>query len=130
MGKYDDRPYEVGKGKPPLHGRFGIRSQPARKGRPKGAKNADTIVREAFDFQVTVDLNGKSRKISKFAVGIEQLVNQAAKGDLRAIGMMIALKRELDSRADPAASRPLDDVDREFITDIAKELFPKTDDDQ
>lgn len=42
--KHSDRPYEVGKGKPPVHTRFGPDRLGNRGGRPKGARNADTVV--------------------------------------------------------------------------------------
>ena len=42
--KYSDRPYTVGKGKPPVHTQFGKDRLGNTAGRPPGARNVDTIV--------------------------------------------------------------------------------------
>jgi hypothetical protein len=83
--KYSDRPYAVGKGKPPVHTQFGKDRPGNRNGRPRGAANADSIIAKALAARVTVKEGGQERKISKKAALVTQLVNKAASGDLKAI---------------------------------------------
>ena len=120
--KYIDRPYAVGKGKPPVHTQFG-KGQPAnRGGRRKGSKNGDTILREALEQRITIVENGKERKISKYAASVMQVINRAAQGDLRAFAVVLELKRDLDARSDVAAGEPLSATDRQLLADLATQL--------
>ena len=116
--KWADRPYAVGKGKPPEHSRFGKGQPTDRGGRRKGSKNADTLLSEALDQKVSITENGKERRITKLQASIMQVVNQAAKGDLRAFGIIIPLLRELNAKADPAATEPLKAEDRQFLESL------------
>ena len=120
--RYADRPYAVGKGKPPVHTQFGKGQPTGRGGRRKGSRNADTILREALDASITVIENGKERQISKFMAGVLQIVNKAAQGDLKAFTVMMELKRDLDARVDPALTEPLRDADRKILEDLARRM--------
>ena len=88
-------------------------------------------MREAFDRLVPIELeDGRTIKLTRYALSIEHLLNLAAKRDLKAIEMVIKLRRELDATADPATSEPLADVDREFLLGIVDDLCPKKDEGQ
>jgi hypothetical protein len=50
--------YEVGYGKPPRHTRFAKGQSGNPRGRPRGAKNFNTLLEEALDEPVTVTENG------------------------------------------------------------------------
>lgn len=114
--KYSDRPYEVGKGKPPVHTQFGKGQRSNSKGRPKGARNADTVFRKALAVRFEVKENGKTRRISKLEATVTQLINKAASGDLKAIEIVLRLNREIEARALPnEMPRPLSDADREVL---------------
>lgn len=121
--KYSDRPYTVGKGKPPVHTQFGKDRPGNTAGRPPGARNADTIVKKALSAKLDVKENGKVRKISKLEAAITQLVNKAASGDLRAIEAVLRLNQEVDARALPNdAPRPLVDADRAILEQFAERM--------
>lgn len=121
--KYADRPYAVGKGKPPAHTQFGKDRPGNQNGRPPGTRNADTIVRKALAVRLDVKENGKERKISKLEAAVTQLVNKAASGDLRAIESVLRLNREMESRALPhEAPRPLSDADRAVLELFAERM--------
>jgi hypothetical protein len=66
----DERPterkgdYEIGRGKPPEKGKFKKGDGLKRPGRPPGSKNLATIIMEAARDQITVTIDGKTRKIS------------------------------------------------------------------
>lgn len=121
--KYSDRPYSVGKGKPPTHTQFGKDRPGNQSGRPPGARNADTIVRKALAVRLDVKENGKERKISKLEAAVTQLVNKAASGDLRAIETVLRLNREIDARAMPNNThQPLSDADRAVLEQFAERM--------
>lgn len=121
--KYADRPYAVGKGKPPTHTQFGKDRPGNQNGRPPGMRNADTIVKKALAVRLDVKENGKERRISKLEAAVTQLVNKAASGDLRAIESVLRLNREMESRALPnEAPRPLSDADRAVLELFAERM--------
>jgi hypothetical protein len=112
----DQPPYDVGYGRPPRHSRF----KPGQSGNPRGrsrdAKNASTIVREALTAKVKLKDNGRSRTMSKLEVSMTQLANKAAGGDLKAIGMVLSLYRDVEAEAaGRSQEEPLDHADREIL---------------
>ena len=121
--KYRDRPYAVGKGKPPVHTQFGKDRPGNRKGRPRGSRNLDTVVKKALAVRLTVKENGRDRKISKLDAAVTQLVNKAASGDLRAIESVLRLNREMEARAlRTEAPKPLSDADRVVLEQFAERM--------
>lgn len=116
MSEEDKRPYDVGYGKPPCHSRFKPGQSGNRRGRPRDAKNASTIVREALSAKVKLKENGRIRNMSKLEVSMTQLANKAAGGDLKAIQMVIGLYREVEAEAaGRSQDKPLDQADREIL---------------
>jgi hypothetical protein len=83
--------YETGYGKPPRHTQFQKGQSGNSRGRPRGAKNVATIIREALRESVMINENGRRTKAPKLEVIFKQLINKAAKGDLRSIQLLIAL---------------------------------------
>jgi hypothetical protein len=73
--------YGAGYGKPPLHTRFRKGQSGNPKCRSKGSKNFATIFMTAMSQSVTINENGKRKKISKIAAAVTQLANDAARGD-------------------------------------------------
>ena len=63
--------YEVGYCKPPPHGKFQDGNK-AGKGRPKGAKNIATIVKQSLGMKVSAKIGGKSIKASKIEIAMHQ----------------------------------------------------------
>ena len=108
----DERPYEVGYGRPPKATRFGKGASGNPKGRPKGAKNLSTIVMKESRQRVRVNGPGRSRTVSKLQATVMQLINKAAQGDLRAARELFALvgrsEDELQSTSTPLAVHELD----------------------
>ncbi len=114
--KYADRPYTVGKGKPPVHTQFGKDNPGNPKGRPRGSRNADTILKAALATKINVKENGRDRRISKLEALITQLVNKAASADLRAVDMVLDLYRALEARTQPQdQGAPLSEADRAVL---------------
>lgn len=83
------KPYVVGYGKPPKETRFKPGQSGNPKGRTKGARGFDAALDHELKQTVVVTENGRSRKLRKRDVVIKTLVNQAMKGDARAIRVLI-----------------------------------------
>ncbi|MDG1287767.1 MAG: DUF5681 domain-containing protein [Rickettsiales bacterium] len=90
--------YDVGYQKPPKHSQFKPGQSGNYQGRPKGKKNASTFLKEALAETVTINENGTKRTISKLEATFKQLVNMAAKGDLRAIQRLLLLVMDMEAK--------------------------------
>ena len=95
--------YEVGYGKPPRHTRFANGQSGNPRGRPRGAKNFNTLLEEALDEPVTVTENGGRRKVSKRQAIVTQLVNRSATADFRAIKILLDKLRDIERQTEPAS---------------------------
>ena len=92
--------YRVGPGRPPKQYQF----KPGQSGNPKGARGRKTrpitpdlkaLLERALSDTVTLRQGEKDRIVTKAAAGIEQLVNQYAKGDRHARRDLIDLANKL-----------------------------------
>jgi hypothetical protein len=94
-----DREYRVGPGRPPREYQF----KPGQSGNPKGARRKPTSIapdlkamfERALSGKVTLRQGEQEKIITKAAAGIEQLVNQFAKGDRHARRDLLALAARL-----------------------------------
>ena len=109
--------YKVGYGKPPVHTRFqkGKSGNPA--GRPRGQKNLATLLSDALDQKISVVENGQRKRISKREAIVTQLVNKSASADLKATQILLAMLRDVETRADSGGAdiEPLTEADRRII---------------
>ena len=112
--------YEVGYGKPPRHTRFqkGRSGNPA--GRPRGKKNLATLLSDALDQKIIVVESGRRKKISKREAIVTQLVNKSASADLKATQIVLAMLRDVETRADSGCADigSLTEADRQIIQRI------------
>jgi hypothetical protein len=112
--------YEVGYGKPPRHTRFqkGRSGNPA--GRPRGKKNLATLLSNALDQKIIVVESGRRKKISKREAIVTQLVNKSASADLKATQILLAMLRDVETRADSGCADigSLTEADRQIIQRI------------
>lgn len=98
----------VGYGRPPKRSRFpkGRSGKPS--GRPRGALNrASATIARILDQREEVRKDGQVRRMSRRVIAIEQLVNDAALGDLAAIEQVVNLFVALDAlKPLPAPRQP------------------------
>ena len=94
-----DQEYRVGPGRPPKDYQF----KPGQSGNPKGARrkprsiapDLKALFERALSGKVTLRQGDQEKIITKAAAGIEQLVNQFAKGDRHARRDLLALAEKL-----------------------------------
>jgi hypothetical protein len=94
-----DQDYRVGPGRPPKEYQF----KPGQSGNPKGARrkprsiapDLKALFEHALGAKVTLRQGEQEKIITKAAAGIEQLVNQFAKGDRHARRDLLALAERL-----------------------------------
>src|ERR1700716_3952553 len=96
-----EQEYRVGPGRPPKAYQF----KPGQSGNPKGARrkprsiapDLKALFAAALNGKVTVRQGEQEKIITKAAAGIEQLVNQFAKGDRHARRDLLALAERLEA---------------------------------
>jgi hypothetical protein len=86
-GADDDEP--TGYKRPPKKHRFKPGQSGNPRGRPRRALGTNTLIRKLLNEQVEIFENGKKRKISLRELNHRRLAEKAAKGDHRAIALMM-----------------------------------------
>jgi len=122
----DDDDYEVGYARPPRHSRF-VKGQSGNpRGRPRGAENIETLLDEALNELVVVTDHGGRRKVSKRKAFITQIVNGGAKGNFRAVPILLAMLKDFESDTALQATEPAyTEADRQIIQHIQARLWNK-----
>jgi len=101
MPRENEGNYEVAYGKPPRHTRFKRGQSGNPRGRPSGAKNLSRLLNEALNEPVVVTENGGRKRISKRQATFKQLVNEAAKGNWRALKLLVDILQDIERRTEP-----------------------------
>lgn len=107
--------YKVGKGRPPVHSRF----QPGRSGNPKGRKpggrGRTAQARQILGDKMPVKIRGKARKLDAYGIALSVALDKAAKGDLKAIELILRHYREVFPDAPPEVEEELSREERVLI---------------
>jgi hypothetical protein len=85
------REYAVGHGRPPVATRFQPGKSGNPRGRPKGLKSINQLLREALSRRVVVHENGRERRIRLQDVIIQGLVADAARRNVNALKLLFSL---------------------------------------
>lgn len=123
--------YEVGYGRPPEKSRFKKGQSGNPKGRPRGSKDFRSDLRDVLDAKVTVNENGKPRKVSSQKATLMRLREQALKGNARAMDRYIDLAKEQSFEegarlAERRLSATEDDIIERFIASTQSGVLPVT----
>ena len=110
---------KVGRGHPPSHTRFQPGQSGNPRGRPKGSKSIDQVLRQALEQRVP-DPRGGRRTVRMLDVIIQGLVLSAARRDLRALRLLLMLlERYQPSDAERITATDLSAADREILAEFA-----------
>jgi hypothetical protein len=90
----------VGYGIPPKATQFKSGQSGNPKGRPKGAKNLNTLLNRTINERLTITENGKRRTINKLEATVKQLVNKAASGDYKSGQLLLQLVQLVEGRSE------------------------------
>jgi hypothetical protein len=120
----DNDDFEVGYARPPRHSRF-VKGQSGNpRGRPRGAENIKTLLNEALNELVVVTDHGGRRKVSKRKAFITQIVNSGAKGNFRAVPILLAMLRDFEADTALQTTEPAyTEADRQIIQRIQARLW-------
>jgi hypothetical protein len=126
MPRDNEGDYEVGYGKPPRDTRFKRGQSGNPRGRPPGAKNLATLLNEALNELVVVTENGGRKRISKRRAAFKQLVNDAAKGEWRALKLLVDILQDIERRSEPQTEESsFSLVDEKVIAQLKARLHGK-----
>jgi hypothetical protein len=81
--------YEIGYGKPPRVSQFKPGESGNPRGRPRGSKNLALLLEEELKQRITINENGRRRRITKQAAIIKHMVNKALSGDPRLLQLLL-----------------------------------------
>ena len=106
--------YAVGYGRPPRASRFqpGRSGNPA--GRPRGARNASSIARDALDRTISIKVKGTWRKMTVRKAAYLRLAERAVAGDAKALDYLLSLESE-ERPTGPDHAQPLSAKDFELL---------------
>jgi hypothetical protein len=97
---------KIGRGHPPSHTRFRKGTSGNPKGRRKGSKNLETVMMDAAHGPVTVEINGKMRRVTAVHATALRLAQDATSGKARATAKFLDWVDKFESRA--AARKPVE----------------------
>jgi hypothetical protein len=111
---------DVGYGRPPRQHQF----QPGRsgnpKGRPRGAKNESTILREIFERKIETRSSGRSRKITILEGILLRITEDSLKGNTKSAAFL--LNRYAAMVSGELQRQDLSDDDREVLEAFAARI--------
>lgn len=87
-----EKPYLVGYGRPPEHGKIKKGEVRNPDGRPKGSKNTATIAREELDRKIPVKVKGRTAKMSRREIAIRKQTEAAVNGNGKAFELVLRLE--------------------------------------
>ncbi len=115
-------PYDVGKGKPPKEHRIKPGEVRNPRGRPSKPKIGSRTLGHFLDEQVTIGSEHGPATFTKRELMYAQIANRAAKGEMRAIAVVLEHDRtkEAGESSDPLMFDPA--LTKELLEDMRREL--------
>lgn len=111
---------DVGYGQPPKEHQFKPGQSGNPKGRPKGAKNEATILRNIFNKGITIREGGRTRKISVLEAVLRKFFEDALKGNPKSAAFLLNRYRAFE--ATDGNTLEIDHDDQQILDAYAREL--------
>ena len=124
--------YEIGFGRPPKSTRFKPGQSGNPRGRPKGAKNFETDLRDQLNERVVIREGDRSRKVTKQQALIASMVNRGIKGEPRLAALSvstIARYQNLAGNMESADEELTDDellILRDYVDEVIEQRTEST----
>jgi len=119
-----DQDYKVGYRRPPKTGQFKKGQSGNPKGRPKGARGLEKVVLEELKSKITVNENGRSKKVKKVEAIAKQVVNKAMTGDVKSISLVLGVSQRHEDKL-AAKSMPIIETLPEEDTQVMESLMER-----
>ncbi len=116
---------EVGYGKPPKSSQFRPGQSGNPKGRPKGARNFKTEVREVMKTRMTVTQNGKQKRITTRKAMVLRLTEKALSGNNQSMRMWLDLARDYDEDEVDSIAKSMSPDDASILEMFAEKIRSK-----
>jgi len=116
--------YAVGYCRPPLHSRFKPGQSGNPKGRSKGHKTLNVLLRQSLNQGIEVTMGGEKHIIPKFTAMVMALINKALQGDMRAITVLFPYILRME-QAEAEVMRKVEALsanDQEILKEYAKRI--------
>ena len=116
--------YSVGYAKPPTETRFkkGMTGNP--KGRPKGKKNMNTIIRDTLFGPIQIQQNGKTTTVTAFEAILLKMRNNALSGDFRSAVQALQLaSRSIELDDANQADKEINPLDQETMIALMRDYL-------
>jgi hypothetical protein len=91
---------EVGYRKPPKATQFQKGQSGNKAGRPKGARNLNSVFADELNEKVSINENGSRKTVSKQQIVVKRIVNNAAAGDPRHGKIVLSQIAEIEAKAE------------------------------
>jgi hypothetical protein len=118
------KPFDVGYKRPPKSGQFAKGQSGNPKGRPKGSPNVASMFLKIARERIRINMNGRTKTITKLEAVMLQLMNKAVSGDQRAakdvLNLHSLLERVEESKANTEATP--DESDKEVMGRLLKRI--------
>ena len=99
-----DQEYKVGYRRPPKSGQFKKGESGNPNGRPKGSRGLEKVVLDELKTKITVNENGRSKKVKKVEAIAKQMVNKAMTGDSKSISLVLGVSQRHEDKLAAKAS--------------------------
>jgi hypothetical protein len=116
-----DPAYAIGYCRPPKHTQFKPGQCGNPKGRPKRQRNVRTVVEDVLSERITIREGNRTRSLTKLDGIVLKTVNDALKGDAKALASVIALLRSVgmtDEVPEASHSEPFTANDEGLLADF------------